>query len=195
MMRLEVTENGASLQSFFSVTESDLSKGLTDKVLANAARSDTKELAEWAGSAKWSGMATDLGHHLTGFLQGNTVDIFAGAWAKCTELKQCLEESRTHPSDTTSVVLTDHDFTYELKPAVDILVDGVRLGAIPFGVTLTCQVSALELQVRGGAISGVRAGSADGAAEVTCAANTIWHRDLAHVKLPGALQFKNPIRL
>jgi hypothetical protein len=195
MMGVEVTENGASLQSFFSVTEAELSKGLTDKVLLDAARSDTKELADWAGSAKWTGMAPELGHHLAGFLQDDTVDIFAGVWGKCYELKQCIDESRTHPRDTTAVALTDHDFTYELKPTVDVLVDGVRLGAIPFAVSLTCQVSGLELQVRNGGIAGVRTGAADAVAEITCATSTVWHRDLGRINLPGRLKFKGPVRI
>ncbi len=140
-------------------------------------------------------MPDELGHHLAGFLQDDAVDIFAGAWGKCYELKKCLEESRVNPRETAAVGLTDHDFTYELSPSVDILVDGVKLGSIPFQVTLSCQVSALELQVRNGAVAGIRTGSADGTAEIACARNSIWQRDLAHIDLPGKLRFKNPIRI
>lgn len=195
MTSIEVTENGRSLQSFLEVTEAELTQSLDKKVLADATRSDTKELAGWAERAKWDGMPQELGHHVAGFLQDDAVDIFAGAWGKCYELRKCLEESRANPRETTAVALTDHDFTYELSPTVDILVDGVKLGAIPFLVTLSCQVSGLELQVRNGAIAGLRTGSADGTAEIACARNTIWQRDLAHVNLPGKLRLKNPIRL
>jgi hypothetical protein len=195
MTSIEVTESGRSLQNFLEVTEEQLAHSLNEKVLADAARSDTKELASWVERAKWDGMPQELGHHVAGFLQDDAVDIFAGAWGKCYELKKCLEESRTNPRETSVVALTDHDFTYELSPTVDILVDGVKLGAIPFLVTLSCQISGLELQVRNGAIAGVRTGSADGSAEIACARNTIWQRDLAHVSLPGKLHFKNAIRL
>jgi hypothetical protein len=195
MTSIEVTESGRSLQNFLEVTEEQLAHSLNEKVLADAARSDTKELASWVERAKWDGMPQELGHHVAGFLQDDAVDIFAGAWGKCYELKKCLEESRTNPRETSVVALTDHDFTYELSPTVDILVDGVKLGAIPFLVTLSCQISGLELQVRNGAIAGVRTGSADGTAEIACARNTIWQRDLAHVSLPGKLHFKNAIRL
>jgi hypothetical protein len=195
MTSIEVTESGRSLQNFLEVTEEQLAHSLNEKVLADAARSDTKELASWVERAKWDGMPQELGHHVAGFLQDDAVDVFAGAWGKCYELKKCLEESRTNPRETSVVALTDHDFTYELSPTVDILVDGVKLGAIPFLVTLSCQISGLELQVRNGAIAGVRTGSADGTAEIACARNTIWQRDLAHVSLPGKLHFKNAIRL
>jgi hypothetical protein len=195
MTSIEVTESGRSLQNFLEVTEEQLAHSLNEKVLADAARSDTKELAIWVERAKWDGMPQELGHHVAGFLQDDAVDVFAGAWGKCYELKKCLEESRTNPRETSVVALTDHDFTYELSPTVDILVDGVKLGAIPFLVTLSCQISGLELQVRNGAIAGVRTGSADGTAEIACARNAIWQRDLAHISLPGKLHFKNAIRL
>lgn len=195
MITPAVSVDGSSLQGFLEVTDGQLSQALTDKVLQDAARSGTTELADWAGKTNWAGMSTELGHHVAGFLQDDAVDVFAGAWGKCFELKQSLEESRAHPRDTTAVALTDHDFTYELNPSVDVLVDGVKVGTIPFLVTLSCEVNGLELQVRNGAIAGVRTGSVDGTAEIACARNTIWQRELVHVDLPGRLRFKNPVRI
>jgi hypothetical protein len=195
MTAIQLTENGNTLQSFLSISEADLSKGLTGEVLRDAARGDTKEFADWVSSTKWTGMPTELAHRLVGFLQNDPAGVFVDAWARCAALRKCAEESRAHPDDTTSVFLTSHDFTYQVKPTIDVLLDGVRIGAFPFTASLTCEVSALELQIKDGEITAVQAGTADCKAQIACAASTIWHNDLARVNLPGRLQLKKPLRI
>lgn len=195
MTAIRLTENGNTIQSFLSITEADLSKGLTDEVLLDAARGDTKEFADWVSGTKWTGMPTELAHRLVGFLQEDPVEIFADAWAKGSALRKCAEESRAHPDDATSVFLTSHDFTYQVKPTIDVLLDGVKIGAFPFTASLTFEVSGVELQIKDGAITGVRAGTANCTAEIACAKSTIWHTDLTRVNLPGRLQLKKPLRI
>jgi hypothetical protein len=127
-------------------------------------------------------------------LQDDAVGIFAGAWNLCAELKQCAQETREHPGQA-SVTLTGHEFSYKMSPRVEVRVDSVELGSFDFELEVSCKVSALELQLEKGCVTGLRAGTCDGAPSLALAGQTIWQRDLVHVNLPGALRLARPVPL
>lgn len=188
-------EGGTTLQQFLGVTEAEISAGMTKDVIHAAAVKDSAKLAEWVHTTTWSGMQGELAQKAMGFLQDDTAEIFAGAWSRFADLKDCVEETRKDATLTSAVVLADHEFTYSLEPEVEVLVDGVHLGRFPFHVELTCAVSALELQVQHGAISAIRCGHCDGRASISLAGTEIWKRALAHLDLPGELRLQKPLSL
>ncbi len=198
-MTIAVSESGipsgTTLQAFLGATEAAVSSGMTKEVVHAAAHKDSAKLGEWVQTTTWDGMQGELTQKLSGFLQDDAADIFAGVWSRCAELKSCVEETRKDPNLTSAVVMADHDFTYSLEPEVDVMVDGVTLGRFPFHVELTCAVAGLELQVKDGGIAGIRCGHCDGSAAISLAGTEIWKRTLVHVDLPGELRLTRPVRL
>ncbi len=196
MSELDLTlPGGQSLSHLLGATKQTLASGLTDKVLAHAVRSDSAELAAWAKTASWSGMPDVIASHLMGFLQQDALGIFIGAWSKSAELLRCASESQAHPADTSSVALTQHDFSYSMQPAIDVLLDGKRLGAIPFTIQLQCEVDGLELMLQAGELKAIRCGTCNLSAGIDCAGQAIWHYPAREINLPGEFRFTKPVRL
>jgi hypothetical protein len=111
-----------------------------------------------------------------------------------SELKRCAKETREDGS-AMDVELAEHDFTYEMEPCVDVLLNGVKVAHIPFKVAVTCTVSGLELFLKQGCVYQVRSGKLDCKAEIRCGESVVWSRELAGVNLPGELHLSKPIAL
>jgi hypothetical protein len=176
-----------SLQIFLKATRADVSAGMTKEVLEAAARQDSSKLAGWVQATALESVREPLGEKVIGLLQDDAVGIFVGAWAKCVELKKCAEETLTHPGEAT-VVLTEHEFSYAMSPKVEVTVDGVLLGSFEFSVKMLCTVSALELHLEAGCLTKISGGKCDGGASISLAGQTIWHRELLQIDLPGELK-------
>jgi hypothetical protein len=186
---------GASLQQFIGATESEIAAGLTKSRLEAAAHDDSAAFQAWVSKSAAGGTRAELAGHVVGFLQGNAGEIFAGAWARCAELRKAAAETKDKKGVTQLVALADHEFTYSVEPEVDVLVDGMKLGGFKFSVELTCAVKGLELQVREGGIGGVRCGECEGEATISLCGVELWSKPLLHVDLPGALQWNHVLRI
>ncbi len=167
---------------------------MDSKMLLAAARDDGKQFTTWMTQTQWPHLSVGVAEHVCDFLKENLVGVFAGAWAKYSELKRCAKETREDGS-TMDVALADHDFTYEMEPYVDVLLNGVKVADIPFKVAVTFTVSGLELFLKKGCVYQVRSGKLDCKAEIRCAQSVVWNRELAGVNLPGELHLSKPITL
>jgi hypothetical protein len=183
----DLTFDGRALGELLSVTPRELAAEMNTGMLLKAAQDEDKQLATWIKKTKWSGLPDQVADRVCSFFDGELVDIFAGAWAKYAELKKCARETCENPSSTMTVALAEHDFTYEIGPAVDVLINGVKLATIPFKVGILCAVSGLELFLKAGAVHDVRSGKCDFKAQLWCAKQLVWERPLMGVDLPGEL--------
>lgn len=190
----EATVDGRTLREFLAVTREELAASMDSKMLIAAARDDGKRFTTWMTQTQWPHLSVGVAEHVFDFLQENLAGVFAGAWAKYSELKRCANETREKGS-TMDVALADHDFTYEMEPSVDILLNGVKVADIQFKIAMTCAVSGLELFLKQGSVYQVRSGKCDCKAEIRCAEKVVWSRNLAGVNLPGELHLSNPIAL
>ena len=191
---LDTTINGQSLQDFLGVTRKELEASLDSKTLVAAARDEGKQFSRWMNATEWQGLSQGVADHVCGFLQDDLVGVFAGAWSKFSELRKCARETRKEGT-TMDVSLASHDFTYEIEPLVDVLLDGVKVAEIPFKIELTCEVNGLDLFLKQGCVYQVRSGKCDCKAEIYCAEKLVWTRTLASVNLPGELHLSRPITL
>lgn len=191
----EATVDGRTLQQFLAVTREELTASMDNEKLMEAAASDGKHFVAWMAQTHWPHFSEQVAEHVCGFLQENSVNVFAGAWTKYAELRKYAKQTLDDPKSTVDVALADHEFTYELKPAVDILLDGMKVAHIAFTIAITCTVTALELSLRMGCVYQVRSGKCDCKAEIQCADNVVWSRALAGVNLPGELRLDKPISL
>ena len=95
-------------------------------------------------------------------------DVLASAWLKHQQVEQCLEQSKKSPDETFLVPLIDHTVTSEHHPQVEISVDGVSLGKVDFKILLKLELKGIILKIKGDKIEGVKAGSCQCKASLTC---------------------------
>jgi hypothetical protein len=193
--RTDVTVDGRSLQDLFLVTGEDLKTRISDKMLMDAARDEDRKLAQWVAVAKPANFCDQVADQVSNSLQENLAGVFASAWAKYSELKECARETQKDPKSTMGVSLADHEFTWETDCGVDVQLDGVKVATIPFTFAVACAVSGLELMLRAGAVYQVASGKADCRAEIKCAGTVVYTRALGGVSLPGELHLAKPIAL
>jgi hypothetical protein len=191
---LDTAIDGRTLGDFLGVTRKELEASLDSRTLVAEARDDGKQFSRWMTETKWQGLSQGVADHVLGFLQDDLVGVFAGAWSKFTELKKCARETRNEGT-TMDVSLASHDFTYEIEPHVEVLLDGVKVAEIPFKIELTCEVNGLDLFLKKECVYQVRSGKCDCKAEIHCAEKLVWTRNLASVNLPGELHLSKPIPL
>jgi hypothetical protein len=191
----DLTVDGRTLAELFSVTQPELAAKMDTGMLLKAAQDEDKKLATWIRKTNWPGLPDQVADRVCSLFDKNLVGIFAGAWAKYSELKKCARETCETPKKTTTIALAEHEFTYEMGPAVDVLIDGVKMATIPFKFGILCDVSGLELFLKAGAVQSVKSGKCDFKAQVWCAQQLVWERALRSVDLPGELHFTKPIVL
>jgi hypothetical protein len=179
---------------FAGMTAQAVSAGLTTDVLRKAAKKDSVKLNSWMQATRDEGVSGVVGQKLVNVLQDDMGSIFAGVWNDCRELKQAAKESKTSAEPST-VVLTEHEFSYEVSPEVDVYVGGVDFGGFKFVVKMLCSVGMLCLEVTKGAVTAISAGSCTGGAEITLAGASVWKQEFVHADLPGTLKLKDPIQL
>src|SRR5215470_7582631 len=78
-------------------------------------------------------------------------------------------------------------------PALDVLLNRVKVAEIPFKIQLSCTVSGLDLFLKKGCVYKVSAGKCNCKADILCGEQVILSRSLAKVNLPGELEFSKPI--
>jgi hypothetical protein len=191
----EAIMNGHTLRGMLALTREELAAGMSSKTLMSVASDGDKKLAAWMARSESPHLSEQVAEHVCDALELNFVSVFSSAWAKYSELKKCAKETRDDARSTMDVALADHEFTYEMESAVDVLLDGVNVASIPFKFAAVCTVSGLELFLKKGCVYQVRSGKLDLKAEIRCAENVVWTRALAAVTLPGALQLDEPIAL
>ena len=193
------TVDGRTLRELLSVTREELAARLNSDTLVAAARDNEKKFASWMASTHWPQLTGQVADHLLGFLEENVVTVFAGAWSKYAELRKAARETLDDTKSTVDVVLADHDFTWSIRPEIDVLLNGAKVASIPFTIESPLAAFAatrLELSLCKGAINGVSSGKCSCKAQISCADfPPVWERPLAGVDLPGEMRLTHPIAI
>jgi hypothetical protein len=194
MIEVRDGESGRKLSDFAGMTEAAVSAGLTEEVLRKAAKNESEKLTGWLQASKLEVVSGPVGDRLVGMLRDDMGGIFAGVWRRCADLKRSAEES-LKSAEASTVVLTDHEFSYEVEPEVDVYVNNVQFGAFKFVVKVLCTVEAMALQLEKGCVTAIRSGSCSGGAEISLAGQEVWKREFVREDLPGELRMTKPVRL
>ena len=192
---MDIRVDGQTIGGFLEATEASLAHSLNPHTLVQAAGEEANRAATWANQATWPGLSGDLAHRLHGFLDVNLLSVFGDVWGRCADLMQSARESLAHPADTTLVTLTTHDFTWQLTPSVDVLLNGIRVAHLPFTIAVDCKVDGLQLRLANGAVTAVLTGECDANAAIQCARATLWQHHVFHTDLPGQLVLTHPFVL
>jgi hypothetical protein len=86
-------------------------------------------------------------------------DLLIGGWKKYELVENYKEEGKAHPEVTYSVPLMNHTMVSEHHPQIEISYHKAELGTLNFTLLLKLELSGLILNIRGGKIDGVKAGT------------------------------------
>jgi hypothetical protein len=115
-------------------------------------------------------------------------EVLASSWSRVAALADALERTRT--GDVVMFVpLATHKVTSKHLPTVDLVCAGKAVASLPFDIALSLDLQGLELEVRRGAIAGVRSGKASGQAALGLSGKTFLQKSTPSLDLPGRLAF------
>jgi len=132
------------------------------------------------------GLAGAFGNALEEMLSPELGDILAGSWSKVAAVADALE--RTRSGETAMFVpLLDHKITARHLPTVDLVCAGKAVASLAFDIGVTFDLKGVELEIRQGAVAGVKAGRAAAQAMLGLAGKTLLQKTTPDLALPGRL--------
>jgi len=187
--------NGRTLEQLFHVSKDSLTARIDSAEVLKSVRDDHHQFSKWMEETHWSGLSSAMASHLCDHLQDSIIGIFAGAWKKFMDLRKCALETNDDESATSNVSLADHEFSYEIKPCLDVELNGKKVAEIPFTIAALFNVSGLELGLRKGCVNHLRTGKCEFAGTLLLAEQELWRSPSATLDLPGEFHLMKPIRL
>jgi hypothetical protein len=121
--------------------------------------------------------------------------ILADAWRTYAPFLEYCDPAKHPPGDTAEVELESHTVRSSLRPYVEIVVDGKRVGRIDFQVEAEVRLDAAILLIRNARFMGLRAGRSTFAGTFALE-EVILARTEKRFPLPGSISFGDgiPIR-
>ncbi len=120
-------------------------------------------------------------------------DILVQTWSGWAELRKYADPQQTPPEDINVVTVSNHTIESNLEPSVDVVVGDVKVHSFDFNVAVQLDMEGVELEVQGGAITGIRMGNLKLGGSVKLGDRTLFEKDLAQVTVPGAWRLAKPV--
>jgi hypothetical protein len=79
-------------------------------------------------------------------------DVLVRVWRKHKDLVTAARQTLEEPGSSATVILAAHDIHVDHQPEVEVLVEGVRVATVTFGLALDLKVEALVAVVLDGAL-------------------------------------------
>jgi hypothetical protein len=119
-------------------------------------------------------------------------DLLIGAWQRARDLRAALETTRESPGMTALVPLVAHTISSEHRPYVDVVVESVPLARLVFPVKVEFRLDGVIVQVRGGRIAEILAGTVKVKGTVKFGDVDLFEKALAPISIPGVLAMATP---
>jgi hypothetical protein len=119
-------------------------------------------------------------------------DLLIGAWQRARDLRAALETTRESPGMTALVPLVAHTISSEHRPYVDVVVESVPLARLVFPVKVEFRLDGVIVQVRGGRIAEILAGTVKVKGTVKFGDVDLFEKALAPISIPGVLAVAKP---
>jgi hypothetical protein len=116
----------------------------------------------------WNSVLSQILKKCPELLELRFKDILVGGWRKYQQLEQYFEQGKTNPEVIFSVPLVNHTIVSEHHPKIEIRINEIQLGHIDFSILLKLELSGIILNIKGGEIEGVKAGSCKCKGSVAC---------------------------
>ena len=153
------------------------------------------ELAKKSKLIKWDVVSDVLMGRAAEMADIPLAKILLPAWRKYRELEKFADPQAYPPEDTELVSLLEHTVQSEHKSSLAILFKGVTVKLIDFTVATELTLEGIVLQIRGGRVMAIKAGSVKGNASLSMEDQIVLERPFAPVSLPGKIDLGDGVPL
>ncbi|MFY9152177.1 MAG: hypothetical protein WAO52_09195 [Prolixibacteraceae bacterium] len=95
-------------------------------------------------------------------------DILLGGWKKYQQIEQYIDQGKANPEVTFTVPIANHILVSEHHPKIKIRINEIELGEIEFGILLKLELAGIILDIKGGEIENVKAGTCTCKGSLSC---------------------------
>lgn len=153
------------------------------------------ELAKKSRLIKWDLVAYVLLDRAVEMSDIPLAKILLPAWKKYGEIQK-FADLQSYPSeDTVLVSLVEHTVQWEQKSSLEILFKGVQVRVINFTVATELTLEGVVLQIRGGRVMAIKAGSVKGKASLAMESKVVVEKPFGTVPLPGKIDLGEGVPL
>lgn len=145
------------------------------------------ELAKKSRLIKWNVVADVLLDRAVEMSDIPLAKILLPAWKKYREIEKFADPQSYPPEDTELVSLVEHTVQTEHKASLEILFKGAQVKVIDFAVATELTLEGVVLQIRGGRVMAIEAGSVKGKASLAMESKIVLERPFAPISLPGKI--------
>jgi hypothetical protein len=143
----------------------------------------------------WSEVQSNIASVISEELDTSVLELWAQCWEKYKALMDDAERSRKSPRAVVTSKLATHSIESTLRPYLDIFLGPKKIQRIPFEVTLTTNIGALELVLRNGRITALQLGEVEWTGKIAVGKIMLVNPPLAKLVFSGRIELKNGIAL
>jgi hypothetical protein len=191
-----VSEETIKLRTLFEVDARQISAQVGPGLdVYQSAQNIQKAIHEESRAIRWSWVRKLAAEKSEEILDLNVLDVLLGAWKKYAEIRQYADPRKYGPQETILVPLGEHTVTSEHHPYVEILLNDQPVGRVVFDLKFSLVLKGFVLNIQGGAIWEIQAGSAKGEGSLALAETVLLKRELQPISFPGDIHFAHGISL
>ncbi|MGX1886641.1 hypothetical protein [Streptomyces sp. NPDC055287] len=131
---------------------------------------------------------------VNGFLAMDLIDLLGAGWRKHSALTAAARRTRDAPDSEELVALVSHHITSTHRPCVDLIIDGVKAGAIDLAITVDFDLKGVLAIVREARLAGLRSAECTATGTLAIAENTVASRNRS-IDLPGVIRLRSGLPL
>lgn len=153
------------------------------------------EVAQKSRLIKWdvvSGVLLDRAMEIADIPLGK---ILLSGWQKYGEIEKFADPQSYPPEDTELVSLLEHTLQSQHKSSLEILFKGKRVKLIDFTVSTELTLEGVVLQIRGGRVMAIEAGTVKGKASFAMESQVVAEKPFAPIPLPGRIDLGEGVPL
>lgn len=160
-----MSESIPSLKDLFLTPEPDAGEETRKTPLLALHREVEQELPQ----VPWKSVGSALDERIEAVLDVGVDELLIAAWKKYRGFQRYADPEQYPPGETVMVPLAEHTIRSAHRPHVDLKLHNVELGSLELRVELELDLEGVVLEIEGGKIWALRAGSCRGAGKMACA--------------------------
>ena len=172
----------------------DAPAALTQQIVSAGTDGNLGRALESLPRATREAAAREAAAAAAGLLDVDLIGVLVAGWRKHHNLTSAARRTVAAPSSIELVDMAAHQVTMSQHPSVTVLVDGVRVATLQFGLSLGFLVNAMVAGVGAGRLVALHSGRCDITATLAVQGTTVLTKQ-AHFKLPGVVPLSPGIRL
>jgi hypothetical protein len=138
---------------------------------------------------QWHAAAEEIARRLRELLDVPLPRLLVNGWALRSEMKSYCDRQKYPPDRSTTVSLAKHSITWSLKPKVQVRMNNVPVGELPFTLEAKATLDAAVLTIRDGRVRALNTGSIALVGSVMLEDHEIFKSPESKTAIPGGISF------